>query len=177
MPVHDWIARISSISLISSHSSGCERWFWGCFFSEVHPYLQNAFSVFGWLEMFNSICQKNTPHFEPHFLNLQCAAGWNALQQAPPPPPQRKTRSLDTSFFLNVCRWKPGYQVASAVVPVSARNNAAWAVPMHNCPMSRKNSTKGGVQKIHVFGGEQWENPGWLGDQGQCKNPCLTICI
>lgn len=99
MPVHDWIPRITSISLISSHSSRCERWFWGCFFSEVHPYLQNPFSVFGWLELANSICQKNTPHFEPHFLNLQCAAGWNAVQQAPPPPPQRKTRSLDTSFF------------------------------------------------------------------------------
>ena len=25
MPVHDWIARISSMSLISSHSSRCER--------------------------------------------------------------------------------------------------------------------------------------------------------
>lgn len=28
---------------------------------------------------------------------------------------------------------------------------------------------------ISCFLGEQWENPGWLGDQGQCKDPYPTI--
>ena len=64
--------------------------------------------------------------------------------------------SLDTSFFLNACQWKPGYPTRfRAVLAVFARNNAAWAVPMHNCPMSRRNSTKGLAGEIPMFLGEQ----------------------
>ena len=104
---------ISSMSLISSHSSRCERWFWGCFFLEVHPYLQTAFSVFGWLEMSNSICQTNTPHFEPHFFEpsvcswLKCFA---ASTSASPPIVFFECLSVETWLPGCICRilFRPG---------------------------------------------------------------------